>query len=225
MIELENVRKVFNQGKENEYEALRGVSLRINSGECVVLRGPSGSGKTTLLSIIGCISPPTSGKVVILGKEVSKLPEKFLTLFRREHIGIIFQQFNLINDLTAIENVVLPLLPAGIKPEEGYKRAREILKKLNLHDKADFKVKELSGGEQQRVAIARAVVNSPEIVLADEPTAHLDTELSKELLKILADFKKEGRTIVIATHDPLVFQAGFVDRIFDLRDGRLTGES
>ncbi len=224
MITLEKVTKVFNRGKENEVVALSSVSLEINPGECAVLRGPSGSGKTTLLSIMGCISAPTSGRVVINSREVSKLPERFLTLFRRRNIGIIFQQFNLIQELSAVENVYLPVLPEGKPPEELRAKALELLERLEIEKKADFKVKELSGGEQQRIAIARALINNPGVILADEPTAHLDSKLSEEFLSIIASLQDEGRTIVIATHDPIVFEKEFVDVIFDMRDGKLLGE-
>ncbi len=213
--------KVFNRGKPNEVVAVRDVSIEVNEGEVAVLRGPSGSGKTTLLSLIACVAKPTSGRVFVAGKEVSKLPERFLTLFRREHVGIIFQQFNLIPELSVVDNVVVPLIPTPLPANESRKRALALLKNLGMERRSDFKVRELSGGEQQRVAIARALVNNPRIIVADEPTAHLDTALAEEFLRIMHNLKREGRTIVIATHDPLVFQHEMVDVIFDMRDGRL----
>jgi len=215
------VTKVFNRGKPNEVVAVRDVSIEVNEGEVAVLRGPSGSGKTTLLSLIACVAKPTSGRVFVAGKEVSKLPERFLTLFRREHVGIIFQQFNLIPELSVVDNVVVPLIPTPLPANESRKRALALLKNLGMERRSDFKVRELSGGEQQRVAIARALVNNPRIIVADEPTAHLDTALAEEFLRIMHNLKREGRTIVIATHDPLVFQHEMVDVIFDMRDGRL----
>ncbi|NOZ77279.1 MAG: ABC transporter ATP-binding protein [Euryarchaeota archaeon] len=220
-IELDGVWKVFNRGQANEMAALRGVSLEVGEGECAVLMGPSGSGKTSLLSIIGCTSRPTEGRVFIAGKEVSKLPEKFLTLHRREHIGFIFQQLNLVGDLTALENVVLPLYPLGVAWDEMRGRGRELLERLGLEKRVDYRVRELSGGEQQRVAIARALINDPGIIIADEPTAHLDTALSREFLRIMGGFKDEGRTIVFATHDPLVEEQEYVDRVFEMRDGMI----
>jgi putative ABC transport system ATP-binding protein len=212
---------VFNKGKANEVVAVRDVSLEIDAGEVAVLRGPSGSGKTTLLSLIACVARPTSGRVFISGKEVSRLPEKFLTIFRREHVGIIFQQFNLIPELSVLENVTVPLIPTPTPPREGRKRAVDLLKKLGMEKRSSFKVRELSGGEQQRVAIARALINNPSIIVADEPTAHLDTKLAEEFLRIMRSLKEEGKTIVIATHDPLVYQHEMVDVIFDMRDGML----
>ncbi len=221
MIRCEHVTKVFNKGKANEVVAVRDVSLEIDAGEVAVLRGPSGSGKTTLLSLIACVARPTSGRVFISGKEVSRLPEKFLTIFRREHVGIIFQQFNLIPELSVLENVTVPLIPTPTPPREGRKRAVDLLKKLGMEKRSSFKVRELSGGEQQRVAIARALINNPSIIVADEPTAHLDTKLAEEFLRIMRSLKEEGKTIVIATHDPLVYQHEMVDVIFDMRDGML----
>jgi putative ABC transport system ATP-binding protein len=221
VIRCEHVTKVFNRGKPNEVVAVRDVSIEVNEGEVAVLRGPSGSGKTTLLSLIACVAKPTSGRVFVAGKEVSKLPERFLTLFRREHVGIIFQQFNLIPELSVVDNVVVPLIPTPLPANESRKRALALLKNLGMERRSDFKVRELSGGEQQRVAIARALVNNPRIIVADEPTAHLDTALAEEFLRIMHNLKREGRTIVIATHDPLVFQHEMVDVIFDMRDGRL----
>lgn len=221
MIRCEHVTKVFNKGKANEVVAVRDVSLEIDAGEVAVLRGPSGSGKTTLLSLIACVARPTSGRVFVSGKEVSRLPEKFLTIFRREHVGIIFQQFNLIPELSVLENVTVPLIPTPTPSGESRKRAVDLLKKLGMEKRSSFKVRELSGGEQQRVAIARALINNPSIIVADEPTAHLDTKLAEEFLRIMRSLKEEGKTIVIATHDPLVYHHEMVDVIFDMRDGML----
>lgn len=193
MIRCEHVTKVFNKGKANEVVAVRDVSLEIDAGEVAVLRGPSGSGKTTLLSLIACVARPTSGRVFISGKEVSRLPEKFLTIFRREHVGIIFQQFNLIPELSVLENVTVPLIPTPTPPREGRKRAVDLLKKLGMEKRSSFKVRELSGGEQQRVAIARALINNPSIIVADEPTAHLDTKLAEEFLRIMRSLKERAR--------------------------------
>jgi putative ABC transport system ATP-binding protein len=172
--------------------------------------------------MIGCISRPTRGRVFVSGKEVSKLPEKFLTLHRRENIGFIFQQLNLIPNLTSLENTILPLYPSGITRSEMEKRGLLLLKKLGLKERANHRVRELSGGEQQRIAIARAVVNNPRIIIADEPTAHLDTELSQEFLRIMEQLKEEGKTIVFATHDPLVLEQEYIDVVFKMRDGRIT---
>lgn len=224
MISVKGATRIFNRGKENEVVALDDVSLEVARGECAVLSGPSGSGKTTLLGIVGCVSPPTSGSVSIAGKEVSRLPEKFLTLFRREHIGIIFQFFNLVNDLSAIANVYLPHLLKDVAISESEGKAHEVMRKLEIHHKASFRVSEISGGEQQRVAIARALMNDPQIILADEPTAHLDTHLSRELFKVLSGLKEEGRTVIIASHDPMVVEQSFVDVVFEMRDGKVVNE-
>jgi len=219
MIELKKVTKIYNQGRANEFKALRGVSLRLKKGEVLVLKGPSGSGKTTLLSIMGCMSRPTSGRVLLDGRDIGRLPEPFLTEIRRERFGFIFQNFNLINGLSVLENIILPLYPTTLSSKQIRKRAEYLLERFGLSDKAQEKVQYLSGGQQQRVAIARALINEPEVVFADEPTAHLDTTLSHQLLQLLEDMKKEGRTIVIATHDPLLFESGFVDRVVEMRDG------
>ncbi len=225
MIVLEGVTKVYNQGKPNEFWALRGVSLEIKKGEVVVLKGPSGSGKTTLLSIMGCMARPTSGRVLLDGRDIGRLPEVFLTKTRRQRFGFIFQDFNLLRGLSVAENIILPLYPEDLSQKEIKDKLEDLLERFHLKDKAREKVEHLSGGQQQRVAIARALVNGPEVVFADEPTAHLDTTLSKDLVQMLEGMKADGITIVIATHDPIVFEAGFVDRVIQMRDGRLITES
>ncbi|RME66431.1 MAG: ABC transporter ATP-binding protein [Nitrospirae bacterium] len=225
MIVLEGVTKVYNQGKPNEFWALRGVSLEIKKGEVVVLKGPSGSGKTTLLSIMGCMARPTSGRVLLDGRDIGRLPEVFLTQTRRQRFGFIFQDFNLLRGLSVAENIILPLYPEDLSQKEIKDKLEDLLERFHLKDKAREKVEHLSGGQQQRVAIARALVNGPEVVFADEPTAHLDTTLSKDLVQMLEGMKADGITIVIATHDPIVFEAGFVDRVIQMRDGRLITES
>jgi len=215
------VTKIYNPRKPDEILAVDDVSLHIEKGEVVVLKGPSGSGKTTLLSLIGCMGRPTSGRIVIEGKDVAKLPERFLTLIRRRTFGIIFQQFNLIRNVSVLENVLLPLYPVEISFAEMRLRGGKILEDLGIQDKMHMKVNKLSGGEQQRVAIARALINGPEIIIADEPTAHLDRKLSTDLLRILEDLNTAGKTIVIATHDPFVYDHHFVKRTVEMRDGRL----
>ncbi len=221
MIVLQEVTKVFNQGRPNEFRALRGVSLDLKKGEVMVLKGPSGSGKTTLLAIMGCMSRPTSGRVLLEDREIGRLPERFLTELRRQRFGFIFQDFNLIKGLSVVENIMVPLYPTALSMAEIKSRAEALLERFQLSDKATERVEHLSGGQQQRVAIARALVNEPEVVFADEPTAHLDTALSEQLLEMLEDLKAEGRSIVIATHDPRVFEAAFVDRVLEMRDGQL----
>ncbi len=223
VIVLEDVTKVYNQGRPNEFWALRGVSLEIKKAEAVVLKGPSGSGKTTLLSVMGCMLRPTSGRVTLEGRDIGRLPEAFLTEIRRQRFGFIFQEFNLIKGLTVAENILLPLYPTGLSEGQLRQNLEALLERFDLRDKARERVEHLSGGQQQRVAIARALVNNPEVVFADEPTAHLDTTLSEQLLQLLGGMKKEGITLVIATHDARVFEAGFIDRVIEMRDGRLLG--
>jgi len=221
MIHLQNIRKVFNAGKPNEFVAIQGVDLTIEVHRATALRGPSGSGKTTLLSILGCLSRPTSGRIMLEDREITSLPERFLTEIRRGTFGFMFQQFNLIKGITALENVMLPAYPNGENYAVLKKRAMDLLGLLNLSGKALVKVEWLSGGEAQRVAIARALINNPAIIIADEPTAHLDTRLSGEFMEIMRQFKKEGKTILIASHDPMVHESNAIDRIVDMRDGKV----
>jgi len=221
LIKLENTTKIYNQGKANEVRALHEVSLEVAPQTMVCLQGASGSGKSTLLAIIGCVFPPTSGKAFIAGKQLSRLPDRFLTIHRRETIGFIFQQFNVLPRLTVLDNITLPLLPLGVSPRERRKRARQLLEQLAISHRENFPAGQISGGEMQRVAIARALINSQPIVLADEPTAHLDTRLSMEFMKIMSDLKAAGKTIIIASHDPLVSEHPAIDRIIQIKDGRI----
>jgi len=221
MIELREIRKVFNQGKPNEFTAIDGVSLLVDMNKLTVFKGPSGSGKTTLLSLIGCMSRPTSGRIHLNGREVTSLPEKFLTEIRRKTFGFIFQQFNLIQGITVLENVMLPAYPSGESYSSLKKRALALLDLFDIPDKASSRVEWLSGGEAQRVTIARALINNPSIIVADEPTAHLDTKLSQEWMKIVSRLKEEKKTVLIASHDPIVYEAKIVDRVVHFRDGRI----
>jgi putative ABC transport system ATP-binding protein len=221
LIATEGVTKVYNPRRPDEMVAVDGVSIEVGKGEVMVLKGPSGSGKTSLLSLIGCMSRPTSGRIEVQGRDVAKLAENKLTEVRRSTFGFIFQQFHLIPGLTVIENVSLPLYPVAIGLAEMRRRAESTLERLGLAAKARRKVRQLSGGEQQRVAIARALINEPEVVIADEPTAHLDRALSEELLSNLAELNREGRTVIVATHDPLVYEHPFVTRVLAMRDGRI----
>ncbi len=225
LIEIEGVSKLYNQGMPDEVRALTGITMQIMKGEVVILKGPSGSGKTTLLSLIGCMARPTEGRIVVKGRAVSRLPERFLTDIRRKTFGFVFQEFNLIMDITLIENVMLPLYPTGMRYSEIRLRASSMLDRFGLSEKADHLARSLSGGQKQRLAIARAMVNDPEILLLDEPTAHLDAGCSEELLNMLSSLRDDGRTIIIATHDPLVYERGFADRIFEMRDGMIRGVS
>ena len=221
MIELINIKKAFNQKRPNEYWALHDISLSLETGKVTALRGPSGSGKTTLLTIIGCLSRPTSGRVYFKGEDISALPERFLTELRRRSFGFIFQQFNLIKGLSAVENIILPAFPTGRPRAELIAAANELLARLQLGHRAQAKVDWLSGGEQQRVAIARALINDPEVIIADEPTANLDTALSREFMTILESFTASGKTVLLTSHDPLVVDSSAVHRVIGMRDGRL----
>ncbi len=239
MIELTEVTKIFNQGRPNEFTAVREVSLAIQGGKVTVLKGPSGSGKTTLLSLIGCMARPSAGRIRLSyaeknptpgqsgfpGGDVTSLPERFLTEIRRHTFGFIFQHFHLVKGLTALENVMLPAYPNGEAYRELKGRAVDLLDLLGIAGKAQASVDWLSGGEIQRVAIARALINNPAVIIADEPTAHLDTQLASEFMVILARLKERGKTIAIASHDPLVYQAPVIDRVVGLRDGRIEAEA
>lgn len=221
LIRTEDVTKVYNPRRPDEVVAVDRVSVRVTRGEVVALNGPSGSGKTSLLSLIGCMARPTSGRIVVDGSDVAKLAEGALTQVRRRIFGFIFQKLNLISDVSVLENVMLPLYPTGIRTAEIRERAESALSGLGLGDKIRRKARSLSGGEQQRVAIARALVNRPEIIVADEPTAHLDRALSDELMSILENLHRDGKTFIISTHDAMIFDHPIVDRVIAMRDGRV----
>jgi putative ABC transport system ATP-binding protein len=220
MISLRGVTKAFNQGKHNELWAIKGIDLEIEANRVTVLRGPSGSGKTTLLTLIGCLARPTAGRVRLWDRDVSGMPERFLTQIRRRTFGFVFQQFNLVRGLTVLENVMLPAYPRGVAYRPLRRRALHLLEQLHLPDRAQAQAQWLSGGEAQRAAIARALINDPEVIIADEPTANLDTVLSRQFLTIVADLKRAGKTCIVTSHDPLVSEAEVVDRVVALRDGR-----
>ena len=221
MIELQDIQKTFNKGKPNEYVAVRHVSLTVEPNLVTVLKGPSGSGKTTLLSLLGCMARPTSGRIFLDGREITSLPERFLTEIRRRTYGFIFQQFNLVRGITVLENIMLPAYPTGERRSVLRDRAMELLELFSMARKAQARVEWLSGGESQRVAIARALINDPAYIIADEPTAHLDTALSHEFMEIVATLKERGKTVIMASHDPIVYGEGLVDRIVGVRDGCL----
>jgi putative ABC transport system ATP-binding protein len=221
LIELREVRKVYGEGRPDEVVAVDRVTLAIAPRTVTVLRGPSGSGKTTLLTLLGAMARPTSGRIVVEGREITSLPERFLTEVRRSTFGFVFQQGNLVRGVTTLENVMLPAYPLG-EPRAGLlRRARGLLDELGLGHRAGARAEWLSGGEAQRAAIARALVNSPKVVIADEPTAHLDTALARELMTILGRLKAQGRTVIVASHDAVVCEAPVVDRVVAMRDGRV----
>ncbi|MGB4228654.1 MAG: ABC transporter ATP-binding protein [Candidatus Dechloromonas phosphoritropha] len=225
MIELDDIHKAFNQGQPNEYWALNGIHLKVAAQQVTALSGPSGSGKTTLLTLLGCLSRPTRGRVRLRGEDVSGLPERFLTEIRRRTFGFVFQQFNLVRGLSALDNVMLPAYPLGLPYGQLREKAENQLAGLDLGHRRDARVEWLSGGEQQRVAIARALINDPEIIVADEPTANLDTALSRQFLDILTRLIDEGRTVVLTSHDPLVVDSSVVNRVVRLRDGHLVADA
>lgn len=224
MIRLEGVRKVFHERRPDELVAVAGVDLTIEPGRVTALKGPSGSGKTTLLALVGCMARPTAGRIFLDGRELTSLPERFLTEVRRRTFGFVFQQFHLLRGLDVLENVMLPAYPLG-EPRAGLvRRARALLDQLGVGHRAGARADWLSGGEAQRVAIARALVNDPRVIVADEPTAHLDSRLSREFMALVADLRARGKTVVVASHDPIVHDAPGVDRVVALRDGRVVEE-
>jgi len=223
MLELKNIRKVFNQGKSYELVAVDGVTVSLEAEKVTVLKGPSGSGKTTLLSLAGCMARPTSGRVFLGDRELTSLPERFLTEIRRTHFGFIFQQFNLVKGISALENVMLPAYPLGGPHSELKNHAQKLLELFGIGGRSSSNAEWLSGGEAQRTAIARALVNDPPVIIADEPTAHLDTKLSREFMDIVGRLKEQHKTVIIASHDPLVYEAAVVDRVISMRDGKIEG--
>ena len=224
MIELRQITKVYNAGKANEFKALHGIDLSIATNSVTVLTGPSGSGKTTLLSVIGCMARPTTGRIMIDGQETTSLPETFMARVRRSTFGFVFQDHNLIKGISVLENTMLPAYPGGEPFKPLRNRAMAILDRLDIAHKADRRSNELSGGERQRASIARALINDPAVVIADEPTAHLDTGLTGSFLEIVSDLAARGKTLLIASHDPLVYQSDAVGRVLEMRDGKLLGD-
>lgn len=221
LVVVESVTKTYHSGAPDEVRAVRGVSMSVDRGEVLVLEGPSGSGKTSLLSIIGCMSRPTSGQVTVDGRAVSRLSEVALTSVRRSTFGFIFQHLYLLPDLSVEDNVALPLVPTEVPAGEIKDRVDRVLDALAIGHRRTAPVGRISGGEQQRTAIARALINNPAILIADEPTAHLDSALSAELLDILAGLNEAGMTVIIATHDPRVIGHAVVNRRVMIMDGEV----
>jgi putative ABC transport system ATP-binding protein len=218
MILMRGIRKAYSMGRV-EVEALRGIDLDIGGNDYVAVVGPSGSGKSTLMNIIGCLDTPTSGEYVLSGEKVAGLDRNRLADIRNRHIGFVFQNFNLLPYASALENVELPLLFAGVSTRERKERAEEMLRRVDLADRMDHKPTELSGGQMQRVAIARALVNRPAIILADEPTGNLDTASGQGIVGLFRELHGAGQTIVMITHDQAV--ARLAERIVQIRDGVL----
>ena len=221
IIHLEQIRKSYFMGK-NQLEVLKGISLDINKNEYVALMGPSGSGKSTLMNIIGCLDTATEGKYVLNDQDVSKMEDNALAEVRNKEIGFVFQQFNLLPRLTALENVALPLVYAGMSRKRRNEKAMHVLEMVSLTDRSHHKPNELSGGQSQRVAIARALVNDPSLILADEPTGNLDTKTSHEIMDIFGKIHSEGNTVVLVTHEEDI--ARHAHRIVRLRDGMIESD-
>ncbi len=219
MIKLENAARTYHMGK-TDVAALRGVDLKIEDGELVAIMGPSGSGKSTLMHLIGALDQPDEGSMVFGEQDVSKQGRNQLAELRGKHIGFVFQSFNLIATLTALENVELPMMYQGVTRKDRLTKARNLLEQLGVGDRADHLPTELSGGEQQRVAIARALVNDPDLLLADEPTGNLDSKTGKQIMELLAKLNEEqGMTVVLVTHDPAV--ARYAQRTIHIFDGKV----
>lgn len=216
LIDIKDLARIYKIGTETIH-ALRSVSLQINKGEYVALMGPSGSGKSTLMNILGCLDTPSSGTYILNNTEVSKMTDNELAEIRNKEIGFVFQTFNLIPRSTALDNVALPLVYAGVNKETRQQRAKETLNNVGLGDRVDHKPNELSGGQRQRVAVARALVNNPSIILADEPTGNLDTKTSIEIMTLFEKIHQSGNTVILVTHEEDI--ARHAHRIVRLRDG------
>ncbi|MGC4037218.1 MAG: ABC transporter ATP-binding protein [Chitinophagaceae bacterium] len=222
IIHLEGIRKSYVMGGM-ELPVLKGVSLDIYKNEYVALMGPSGSGKSTLMNILGCLDSPTAGKYVLNGNDVSKMEDNDLADVRNKEIGFVFQQFNLLPRLSAVENVALPLVYAGLNKKLRLEKAMQTLEMVNLTDRSHHKPNELSGGQCQRVAIARALINDPSIILADEPTGNLDTKTSYEIMAIFSEIQARGNTVILVTHEEDI--ANYSNRIVRLRDGVIESDT
>ena len=221
-IQLAGIKKIYQVG-DQEVAALAGIDLTIQQGEFAALMGPSGSGKSTLMNILGCLDRPTCGSYKLDGEEVAKLDDDSLAKTRNKKIGFVFQNFNLLSRISALENVALPLVYAGIGKSERLEKAREMLDSVGLGDRADHHPNELSGGQRQRVAIARALVNDPHIIMADEPTGNLDTKSTREIMDIFEKMHGLGRTIILVTHEPEI--AACASRQLLVRDGLITKDA
>ena len=222
MIKVNNLNKVFNENTKKEFHALKDINIEIQTSSCVILKGVSGSGKSTLLSILGALSKPSSGDVIINDDSIAKLPDLHSSAFRSSNLGFIFQSYNLFNELTVQENISIPLVSLSFTQKEINKKVDVALKLANIEHKKDETVSNLSGGEKQRTAIARALVNNPDIILCDEPTANLDNENSLKFIEVMRKLKKLNKTIIIATHDPIFDKLDFVDNTINIKDGKIT---
>jgi putative ABC transport system ATP-binding protein len=221
LITIRDVWKTYPVG-EQQVHALRGLSLDVGKGEYTALMGPSGSGKSTLMNVLGCLDTPTSGKYILSGEDVGRLDDDALADIRNRRIGFVFQTFNLLPRYSALENVALPLVYAGVEKSARMERAREVLDQVGLSDRMDHKPNELSGGQRQRVAVARALVNRPDIILADEPTGNLDSTTSAEIMALFGAIHQAGNTVIVVTHEDDI--AAHTNRIVRLVDGVVSGD-
>ncbi|AWI25908.1 ABC transporter ATP-binding protein [Flavobacterium pallidum] len=222
LISIKDITRDFTLGNEIVY-VLKGIDLEINKGEYVALMGPSGSGKSTLMNLLGCLDTPTSGTYILNGKNVSHMGDDELAEIRNKEIGFVFQTFNLLPRTTALDNVALPMIYAGYSKADRHKRAKEVLTQVNLADRMDHQPNQLSGGQRQRVAIARALVNTPSIILADEPTGNLDSKTSVEIMKLFGEIHKNGNTVILVTHEEDI--AAYAHRVIRLRDGVIESDT
>lgn len=222
LIHARDLRKTYHVG-DQVVHALDGLDLDIRANEYVALMGPSGSGKSTLMNMLGCLDSPTSGTYILNGQDVSRLEDDALAEIRNREIGFVFQTFNLLPRYTALENVALPMVYAGIPKAERQDRAREVLEQVGLGDRMDHRPNELSGGQRQRVAVGRALVMKPSIILADEPTGNLDTSTSEEVMELFGEIQKAGNTVILVTHEEDI--AAYANRTVRLRDGRVESDS
>ena len=221
MIELKSIDKIYGKEGVNGFYALKDINLSIKKNEMVVIKGISGSGKSTLLSIIASFLKPTSGHICVNGELTAKLPDEHISSFRLNNIGFVYQSFNLMEQFTVYENLIAPLIPLDIDSEKIDQKINKALKEAKIYHKKDQIVSNLSGGEKQRCAIARAIVNDADIILCDEPTANLDYDNSLNFIDILKSMKQSGKTIIIATHDPIFDTLGFIDRIINISGGKI----
>ena len=221
MIKITKLNKIFNENTKKEFHALKDINIEIKTSSCVILKGVSGSGKSTLLSIIGTLLKPTSGDIKIDDESIAKLPDLHASNFRAKKLGFIFQSYNLFNELNVKDNVSIPLIPLGYSQKRIDDMSKTALTLANIEHKKDELIYNLSGGEKQRCAIARALVNNPDIILCDEPTANLDHDNSMKFIESLREFKKLNKTIIVATHDPIFEELDFVDEIINIKNGMI----
>lgn len=223
IIKLDNVEKTYTIGEDVEVPAIRGISMEVKKGEFIAIVGPSGCGKSTLMNMVGALDVPTAGRIFLEGKDIAEMSESDLANIRGRKIGFVFQQFNLIQTLDALGNVALPMIFQDVSEEKRKKRAKKLLRMVDLGDRMNHKPKELSGGQQQRVAIARALANDPDMILADEPTGNLDSKSGKQIMEMLGKLHLEGgKTIVMVTHD--LHLVNYAHRVIYLKDGQVLKE-